>query len=140
MICLLAPNFFCDRANGLYKLGLGIHLPPSQKSKQLPEIRMKLGDYTAQIYRDYNTKTTIIDRIAINQSVFPKDPEPSRSKRIFRVPIPSEKNRNVGLIPFLRHLVSHRRVFDDCNPHITGSFNKSGLENPKAITWKTSCC
>ena len=35
---------------------------------------------------------------------FPKDPDPSRSNRIFRVPIPSETNRNVGgPIPFLGH-------------------------------------
>ena len=33
-----------------------------------------------------------------------KNPDPSRSNRIFRVPIPSEKNRNVGVIrnPFIR--------------------------------------
>ncbi len=35
--------------------------------------------------------------------LIPKNPDPSRSNRMFWVPIPSEKNRNVGLIPFLGH-------------------------------------
>ena len=38
-----------------------------------------------------------------HESNNPKDPEPSRSNRMFWAPIPSEKNRNVGVIPFLGH-------------------------------------
>ena len=35
---------------------------------------------------------------------FPKNPsDPSRSNRMFRVPIPSETNRSVGIISFLGH-------------------------------------